>query len=84
MYFFTFKLGYKLYDSYPPVIHFGVQTGPLVLEQGQVLLGLGGSWTSLLSTSGQQHGLTLIQKPVVLLCTLDQLVLQLLQLGMMD
>lgn len=51
--------------SYPPVVHLGVEAGPLVLQQGQVLLGLGGPGSRLLSSAGQDHGLSLIQQAVV-------------------
>lgn len=49
--------------SYPPVVHLGVEAGPLVLQHGQVLLGLGGARPGALlpAAASQQHGLALVQ-----------------------
>ena len=57
-------------QSYPAVVHLGVEAAPLVLQHGQVLLGLRGAGSCLLPTAGQQHGLPLIQQAVVLVCPL--------------
>ena len=65
-------------QSYPAVVDLGVEAGPLVLQHTQVLLGLGGTWSCLLSSAGQQHGLSLVQQAVVLLCSLRQLGLKVL------
>lgn len=65
-------------QAYPAVIHLGVEAGPLVLQHGQVLLGLGGTGPCLLPSTSQQHGLSLIQQPVVLVASLSQLGLKLL------
>jgi len=65
--------------SHPAVVHLGVEAGPLVLQHGQVLLSLGGTGSGLLSSAGQQHGLSLIQQMVVLVGSLSQLGLKLLQ-----
>lgn len=64
--------------SHPSVIHLGVEAAPLVLQQAEVLLGLGGAEPGLLSATSQQHGLSLIQQAVVLLRSLSQLSLKLL------
>ncbi|TNN50798.1 hypothetical protein EYF80_039010 [Liparis tanakae] len=48
-------------------------------QHGQVLLGLGGSGPPLLPPASQQHGLPLVQHPVVLVRPLGQLVLELLR-----
>lgn len=67
-----------VWQSHPSVIHLAIEAGPLVLQQAQILLGLGGPRSSLLSSPSQQHGLSLIQQAVVLLCSLCQLSLKLL------
>ncbi len=64
--------------AYPAVIHLGVEAGPLVLQHAEVLLGLGGTWSRLFSSTSQQHGLSLIQQAMVLFCSLSQLCLELL------
>lgn len=64
---------------YPAVVHLGVEAAPLVLQHGQVLLGLGGTRSCFFSSTSQQHGLSLIQQAIVLLCTLSHLGLELLQ-----
>ena len=69
-------------SSYPAVVHLGVEAGPLVLKQGQVLLGLGGAGVGLIPPAGQQHGLSLVQEMVVLLTPLVQLGLHLLEKDM--
>lgn len=66
-------------QSYPAVVHLGVEAGPLVLQHAQVLLGLGGTGSCFLSSTSQQHGLSLVQQAVVLVCSLSQLGLKLLQ-----
>lgn len=70
--------------SHPAVVHFGVEAGPLVLQHGQVLLGLGGPGSGLLPTSSQEHGLTLVQQAVVLVGSLRELSLELLQNNIKD
>lgn len=66
-------------QSYPAVVHLGVEAGPLVLQHGQVLLGLGGAGSRVLSPPGQQHGLSLVQQAMVLVRSLGQLSLELLE-----
>lgn len=56
----------RFISSYPAVVHLGVKAGPLVLQHGQVLLGLRGARSGLLSSTGHQHRLSLIQQTVVL------------------
>lgn len=65
--------------SYPAVVHLGVEAGPLVLQHAQVLLGLGGAGSGLFSPTSQQHGLSLVQQAVVLVRSLSELGLELLQ-----
>ena len=65
-------------QAYPAVVHLGIEAGPLVLQHGEVLLGLGGTGSRFLSSTSQQHGLSLIQEPVVLVASLGQLGLKLL------
>lgn len=66
-------------QSHPAVVHLGVEAGPFVLQHAQVLLGLGGAGSCFLSSTSQQHGLSLIQQAVVLVSALSELSLKLLQ-----
>lgn len=69
----------RVSPSYPAVVHLAIEAGPLVLQHAQVLLGLGGTRSCLLSSTSQQHGLSLIQQAVVLVRSLSELGLKLLQ-----
>lgn len=64
---------------YPAVIHFGIKACPFVLQYAQVLLGLGGTRSRLVSSTSEQHRLSLIKQTMVLICSLSQLGLKLLQ-----
>lgn len=70
--------------AHPAVVHLGVEAGPLVLQHGQVLLGLGGAQSCFFSSTSQQHGLSLVQQPVIRVGSLRQLSLELLDTNRRD